>query len=158
MTLIDLFKAFHNVAVKKNLSQSERVLYYTLLGEWNSRKRPDKFKITRAEIGTLTGLTLSAVDWSLEKLNHMKLIHTKGTPTGLNVRLNPIGTPSQHEAENKPILRARENPKEIEIQRARANEEKLITEAMENAPETSKYHGMTLAQMLEARRKAKSID
>lgn len=154
MTLIDLFKAFHNVAVKNNLSQAERVLYYTLLGEWNARKRPDKFKITRAEIEKLTGLSESAVRWSLEKLNQRKLIHTKGTPTGTNVQLNPIGTTNEQPTEKKANIRAREKPSECENQSTRARtEEKPILETDTAQQKLLEMYGTTnLAQIMQIRK------
>lgn len=154
MTLIDLFKAFHNVAVKNNLSQAERVLYYTLLGEWNARKRPDKFKITRADIEKLTGLSESAVRWSLEKLNQRKLIHTKGTPTGTNVQLNPIGTTNEQPTENEALLRTRKKPSELENQSARAmTEEKPILETDNAQKKLLEMYGTTnLVQIMQIRK------
>lgn len=153
MTLIDLFKAFHNVAVKNNLSQAERVLYYTLLGEWNARKRPDKFKLTRADIEKLTGLSESAVRWSLEKLNRMKLIHTKGTPTGTHVQLNPVSTTNEQPTENEALLRTRKKPSEVENQSTRTREEKPILETDNAKQKLLEMYGTTnLAEIMQIRK------
>lgn len=153
MTLIDLFNSFYNVAVKNNLSQAERVLYYTLLSEWNARKRPDKFKITRTDMERLTGLTESAVKWSLEKLNRMKLIHTKGTPTGTNVQLNSISTTNQQPTEKKPVLRARKN-QEIENQSAHTRtEEKPLLQTDKAKEKLLEMYGTTnLAEIMRIRK------
>lgn len=60
-TLIDLFKEFHRNATQQEYPPSSRVLYYTLLGEFNSARWPDSLVLSTRDLTQLTGLPTTSV-------------------------------------------------------------------------------------------------
>ena len=56
MGLIELFKGFHSRAVEQEFPPSARVLYLTLLGEFNAAYWKDELAFTESELSGLTGL------------------------------------------------------------------------------------------------------
>lgn len=61
MTLIDLFKEFHRNATQQEYPPSSRVLYMTLLGEFNSARWPDSLVLSTRDLAQLTGLPTTSV-------------------------------------------------------------------------------------------------
>ena len=61
MTLIDLFKEFHRNATQQEFPPSARVLYYTLLGEFNSARWIDSLVLSTRELTQMTGLPTTSV-------------------------------------------------------------------------------------------------
>lgn len=61
MTLIDLFKEFHRNATQQEYPPSARVLYFTLLGEFNSERWPDSLVLSTRDLTQLTGLPTTSV-------------------------------------------------------------------------------------------------
>lgn len=61
MTLIDLFKEFHRNATQQEYPPSSRVLYMTLLGEFNSARWPDSLVLSTRDLTQLTGLPTTSV-------------------------------------------------------------------------------------------------
>lgn len=60
-TLIDLFKEFHRNATQQEFPTSARVLYFTLLGEFNSARWPDSLVLSTRDLTHLTGLPTTSV-------------------------------------------------------------------------------------------------
>lgn len=60
-TLIDLFKEFHRNATQQEYPPSSRVLYMTLLGEFNSARWPDSLVLSTRDLTQLTGLPTTSV-------------------------------------------------------------------------------------------------
>lgn len=60
-TLIDLFKEFHRNATQQEYPPSARVLYLTLLGEFNSERWPDSLVFSTRDLTQLTGLPTTSV-------------------------------------------------------------------------------------------------
>ena len=56
ITLIDHFRQFHEVSTTKLYAPSVRCLYFTLLGIWNEKKRPNSFVVVHAAVRALSGL------------------------------------------------------------------------------------------------------
>lgn len=61
MSLIDLFRGFHSEAIQQEFPSSTRVLYYTLLGEFNSARWIDKLAFSERDLMQLTGLKKSTL-------------------------------------------------------------------------------------------------
>lgn len=74
MTLIDLFKEFHRNAIQQEFPASARVLYYTLLGEFNSARWIDSLVLSTRDLTQLTGLPTTSVHRAKQFLTSKGLI------------------------------------------------------------------------------------
>lgn len=55
-TLIDYFKEFHSLKQKHNLSANAQACYFSILGEFNAARFPERLSISDRELKTLAGL------------------------------------------------------------------------------------------------------
>ena len=76
MGLIELFKGFHSRAVEQEFPPSARVLYLTLLGEFNAAYWKDELAFTESELSGLTGLRKTTVHEAKEFLASRHFIKT----------------------------------------------------------------------------------
>ena len=81
MTLIDLFRNFYAVSVEKKYPVSAKILYFTLLGEWNKRFwRDEEIDFDYRKLSELSGLSKSAVGEAVQYLanrGHIKTFKPK---------------------------------------------------------------------------------
>lgn len=161
----ELMNGFYAFIVATKPSTSDIALYFAILSKWNIIKRPESFITTTNELKSLTGLKDTTLRDSLKRLESKHIIHTQhsqGT-AGLRISMNreaewQYAAKSPRPAKKASITRARKDfPESPENQkRTREPEEtptlEIVTKIAEMNPE-SKYHGMTLQQMIEFRRK-----
>ena len=76
-TLIDFFAQFHKKATAEQFSPAIRTLYYHLLGEWNSKRRPVNFVVNHAATRALCGLETTAYYGAFSKLIELNLITSR---------------------------------------------------------------------------------
>lgn len=96
MNLIDLFKEFHSRAVVYAYPLSARVLYFTLLGDFNAAFFPEERVYSERELSGLTGLSPEPVHRALKFLADRGHIKTKATKRGTVIQLCPCQAPAKH--------------------------------------------------------------
>lgn len=111
MTTIDLFRQFYRMSKDKNYPASVKLLYYTLLGEWNEQHRPEKLRVTNRYVSELSGYALSTVNETLRKLaSYGFLSYTrKANSTWITFKESET---QRKQAERKPNVRVREENKQ----------------------------------------------
>ena len=117
-TLIDLFKEFHRNATQQEYPPSSRVLYMTLLGEFNSARWPDSLVLSTRDLTQLTGLPTTSVHRAKQFLTSKGIIKCRPFKNKTSFSLteqsrNSNGTvaeQSRNTFEN-PNIRAREDVK-----------------------------------------------
>lgn len=85
MTLIDLFRNFSQTAIENNFPASVRILYYTVLYEWNELRRPNTFTIRKTVLLAKTGLPESTFRDAYRFLTSRKFFVSKTTKRGIYV-------------------------------------------------------------------------
>ena len=132
MTLIDLFRNFSQTAIENNFPASVRILYYTVLYEWNELRRPNTFTIRKTVLLAKTGLPESTFRDAYRFLTSRKLFVSKTTKRGVYV------IQLQDKEETSATSQALNAP-------ARQSVEKIVP-AEENPPQ-----GFSSSQLLEDR-------
>lgn len=77
MTLIDYFNAFQAFCTAKNLAPNARVLYYSILGEFNKHRYPNDLEIPNEYLRYLSGLTSAQFEKARTVLINHKVIYHK---------------------------------------------------------------------------------
>ena len=122
-TLIDLFKEFHRNAIQQEYPPSSRVLYMTLLGEFNSARWPDSLVFSTRDLTQLTGLPTTSVHRAKQFLTSKGIIKCRPFKNKTSFSLteqsrNTNGTvaeQSRNTFEN-PNIHAREDVKTLDSQ------------------------------------------
>lgn len=143
MNLIDLFKEFHSRAVVCAYPLSARVLYFTLLGDFNAAYFPEERVYSERELSGLTGLSPEPVHRALKFLADRGHIKTKKTKRGTVIQLCTCQAPAKHEPSTcqAPAKQSislisytqnqDEKTKKEEEESAGASESKLVTDSTE---------------------------
>lgn len=155
MTAYELINAFYAFTVKTSPSTSDIATYSVLLMKWNAQKRPEGFNLTLSELKALSGLKDATLRASLKRLESRHMIRTKSTQgvAGLRVWMTCEAEWQYVAKEPRPakkpsISRTRDGFSEKTETRGRTRkpEETPIAEIVVTR-ETSRYKGMTFAQI-----------
>ena len=77
MTLIEAFAQFYaaHATLGSKINPSDKVLYYEVLGLWNSRRRPESIATTHAELIERTKLPERTYHRAMQRLTSMGWLH-----------------------------------------------------------------------------------
>ena len=77
MTLIEAFTQFYaaHATLGSKINPSDKVLYYEVLGLWNSRRRPESIATTHAELIERTKLPERTYHRAMQRLTSMGWLH-----------------------------------------------------------------------------------
>lgn len=147
MTLIEAVRSFHSATSEKPLAANSRSLWLAFICLWNERRRPPLITVSLAELRRLSGIKAkSSLYQSLHNLSSRRLVGVKFC--GDMVELRQLMDCNAENLKSKSLL-------SIHSETEGAREAKPVAELLENRT-TGKYAGMTLAQMIAARRLEKS--
>ncbi len=146
MTLIEAIQGFHSAVTAKPLSANARSLWLAIICLWNDRRRPSTITVGIPELRRLAGIqaktTFHDALNALSSCHFVKIIRRVGISS---IELEPLPFPSSNGVKGKALLNIPKTETEC------AREAEPITAKLENRT-TGKYAGMTLAQMIAARR------
>lgn len=146
MTLIEAVRSFHSATSEKPLAANSRSLWLAFICLWNERKRPPLITVSLAELRRLSGIKAkSSLYQSLHNLSSRRLVGVKFC--GDMVELRQILDCNAENSKDKALL----NIPKTETEGAREAEPVPVIAGLENRT-TGKYAGMTLAEMIAARR------
>ena len=103
MGFIDLFKDFHREAIRQEFPTSARVLYDTLLYEFNGRYWTEEIGFSVRDLSLSTGLPVSSTHRAIKFLSERGYIKTFRTKQGTGFKLlgdnvpPANGTPMEHQ-------------------------------------------------------------
>ena len=126
-------------------------MYFAIIRVWNSARRPASITMSSAELRRLSGIRCyDTYHDALQTLLRLRLIKKVHPCTGLTLCLavnNPAEVQKKSQTLKDESLLSISKKTETEG----AREAESVVEKLENRT-TGKYAGMTLAQMIEARR------